>query len=61
MIFMGWSAARFQATVADGTCDLCIMCEDCKGDAELLGRYGGDGTHAVVDMTVRAATFLPQN
>lgn len=58
MIFMGWLAASLQATVADGSCDLCIMCEDCKGDAEMLGRYGGDAT---VDMTVRAATLLPPN
>lgn len=61
MIFMGWSAARFQATVVDGSCDLCIMCEECKGDAELVGRYGVDDRHAVVGMTVRAATLLPPN
>lgn len=54
MIFMGWCAARFRATVADESCDLCIMCEDCKGDAELLGGYGGD---AMVDMPVRAALY----
>lgn len=58
MIFMGWSAARIQATVADGSCDLCTRCEDCKGDPELLGRDGAHGTHARVDMTVRAAAFF---
>lgn len=52
MIFMGWCAARRRAPVVDGSCDLCVMCEDCKADAELLGGYGGD---AAVDMTVRAA------
>lgn len=52
MIFMGWCAARFRAPVADGSRDLCIMHEDCKGDAELLGGFGGD---AMVAVPVRAA------
>lgn len=52
MIFMGWCAGRFRAPVADGSRDLCIMGEDCKGDAELLGGFGGD---AMVPEPVRAA------
>lgn len=69
MIFMGWCAARLRATVADGSCDLCIMCEDCKGDAELLGGHGGDATVTLrpgwamndfLDETVNAAAACVQ-
>lgn len=58
---MGWSAARFQTTVADESGDLCVMCEDRKGAAELLGGHGGDGRHAGVHVSVRAATIIPPN
>lgn len=57
---MGWSAGVSGSLTASSP-ELLVMCEDCKIDGELLGKYAEDRKDMMVGMNVGTETLLLEN